>query len=87
VVGEPASGPWGFVSDLDLVSVAAGEAPELPRAAVTVPATATLVTAGRLMGRNEVSHLIVTDESGQKAVGVVSALDVARHIAFGRPER
>src|SRR5690349_14950423 len=54
VVGDPVRGPWGFVSDLDLVRIRAGEAPQLPRAAVTVPASATLVAAGRLMGRHEV---------------------------------
>ncbi|HEY7074168.1 MAG TPA: CBS domain-containing protein [Solirubrobacteraceae bacterium] len=85
--GGLAPGPWGFVSDLDVVRAAAGEALELPRPAVTVAASATLVAAGRLMGRHEVSHLVVTDESGDHAVGVVSALDVARHIAFGRAER
>jgi CBS domain-containing protein len=86
--GSLADGPWGFVSDLDLVTAAAGDdGPELPRPAVTVPANATLVDAGRLMGRHEVAHLVVTDESGRRALGVISALDVARHIAFGNPER
>jgi CBS domain-containing protein len=77
---------WGFVSDLDLVAAATGEDIRFPPPAVTVPADATLVEAGRLMGRHEVSHLLVTDFGG-RAVGVVSALDVARHIAFGRPAR
>jgi CBS domain-containing protein len=77
---------WGFVSDLDLVASAAGDPAELPRRAVTVPADATLVQAGRMMGQHDVSHLLVTDSHG-RPVGVVSALDVARHIAFGRPER
>lgn len=85
--GTLADGPWGFVSDLDLVAAAAGEGPELPGAAVTVPAEATLVQAGRLMGHHEVSHLVVTDDSGRRAVGVISALDVARHIAFGKLDR
>lgn len=85
--GALADGPWGFVSDLDLVTAAAGDGPELPRAAVTVTADATLVQAGRLMGRHEVSHLVVTDESGRRAVGVISTLDVARHIAFGNVDR
>jgi CBS domain-containing protein len=77
---------WGFVSDLDLVAAAAGSTVELPRPAVTVPVDATLVQAGREMGQHDVSHLLVT-AAGGRAVGVVSALDVARHIAFGRPER
>jgi CBS domain-containing protein len=81
--GSPADGPWGFVSDLDLVSGAA----ERPRPAVTIPQDATLVAAGRLMDRHEVSHLVVTDASGRRALGIVSALDVARHIAFGGPRR
>jgi CBS domain-containing protein len=78
--------PMGFVSDLDLVAAAADASVELPRPAVTVPADATLVQAGREMGRHGVSHLVVTGADGRPA-GVVSALDVARHIAFGRPER
>jgi CBS domain-containing protein len=85
--GSLADGPWGFVSDLDLVTAAAGAGPELPGPAVTVPAEATLVEAGRLMGRHEVSHLVVTDQSGRRALGVVSALDIARHVAFGNPDR
>jgi CBS domain-containing protein len=85
--GALAEGPWGFVSDLDLVTAAAGDGPELPGRAVTVPAGATLVEAGRLLGRHQVSHLVVTDESGHHALGVISALDVACHIAFGNADR
>jgi CBS domain-containing protein len=72
--------PWRLLSDLDLLAGAP------PRPAVTVPADATLVQAGRLMGRHAVSHLLVADAAGHP-VGVISALDVARHIAFGTPAR
>jgi CBS domain-containing protein len=84
IVGD---GPWGFVSDLDLVSAAAGEPVELPRPAVTVAEDATLIEVGRTMGGEQVSHLLITDAEGRRALGVVSTLDVALHVAFGGPRR
>jgi CBS domain-containing protein len=79
---------WGVVADVDLLGAAegdldaltAGEAAgtELP----TVGPEETLRRAAQLMAEHGVSHLIVVDAG--RAVGIVSTLDVAGVIAWGR---
>jgi CBS domain-containing protein len=79
---------WGLVSDMDLVR-AAGSGIEGHTAAdaartevVTVDPTTSLVEAARLMDEHGTAHLIVTS-AGQPA-GVISSLDIAGALAWGR---
>ena len=68
---------WGVVSDVDLLRAA--------RAAtepVTVEPSLPLVDALRLMEEHETTHLIVAD--GGRPVGVLSTLDIAGVLAWGR---
>ncbi len=84
--GEGAN--WGVVSDVDLLGAAEGDldaltagetsGTELP----TVGPGEPLSRAAQVMAEHGVSHLIVADAG--RAVGVVSTLDVAGIIAWGR---
>jgi CBS domain-containing protein len=79
---------WGLISDMDLVRAAAtgieGQtAEELARTeAITVDPSTSLATAARLMDVNGTSHLIVV--SGSAPIGVISSLDIAGALAWGR---
>jgi CBS domain-containing protein len=86
VVADPSVAPalWGIVSDLDLVAAAsvreldgqlAGGSAGTP--AVTVSRDASLQHAAQLMTEHLVAHLIVTDPSSDRPVGVLSTFDVA----------
>ncbi len=79
---------WGIVSDLDLVRasragiegrIAGDLATSEP---ITVEASLPITEAARLMDEHGVSHLVVAD--GDRPVGVVSTLDVAGVLAWGR---
>lgn len=84
---DEAVAPWGLVSDLDLVAAARGEfdAQTARDAAVTplvtVAANASLDRAAQLMSEYGVAHLAVLDPSSGRPVGVISTLDVARHLS------
>jgi len=79
---------WGVVSDVDLLGAAEGDLDGLTAGraagteAPTVAPDETLSRAAQVMAEHGVSHLIVV-EAG-RAVGVVSTLDVAGIIAWGR---
>ena len=79
---------WGVVSDMDLLRAArAGdESPTAGEMATTEPVTvepsASLDEAARLMEEHDVSHLVVVDRS--RPIGVLSTLDVAGVVAWGR---
>jgi CBS domain-containing protein len=83
--GRPA---WGIVSDLDLAQAAA----QPDRAAgdvcatevVTVEPGESLERAAQLMVEHETAHLVVVDRSLLVPVGVISTLDVAGALAWGR---
>jgi CBS domain-containing protein len=93
VTGTDAEGsdskPWGIVSDVDLARLA-GEADELTAAeacateVISVRQDETLARAAQLMGEYEISHLIVVDPDSRRPVGVVSTLDLAGIVAWGR---
>jgi CBS domain-containing protein len=77
---------WGVVSDLDLVSAvayeqdgetAAGKVAGTP--AVTVDVREPLQRAAQLMAEHAVTHLVVV--KGERPVGVISTLDLARMLA------
>jgi CBS domain-containing protein len=89
----PGGGPWGIVSDADLIRAAeAGDLDEQQArsiASTPVLAVATndeLARAAKLMGEHEVTHLIVIERHAGRPVGVLSTLDIARALA-GFPER
>jgi CBS domain-containing protein len=79
---------WGLISDMDLVRAAAEglegrDAEEIARTrAVTVDASLPLTDAARLMQERGTAHLLVTD--GRRPVGMVSSLDIAGVLAWGR---
>ncbi|MGZ4269699.1 MAG: CBS domain-containing protein [Solirubrobacteraceae bacterium] len=79
---------WGIVSDIDLVragrtgldTLSAGDlAGHEP---ITVEASLPITEAARLMDENGTSHLVVSD--GRRPVGVISTLDIAGVLAWGR---
>jgi CBS domain-containing protein len=78
----------GLVSDMDIVRAAeAGieghTAADAARTeVVTVDPSTPLSEAGRLMAEHNTAHLIVT--SGGQPAGVVSSLDIAGALAWGR---
>ncbi len=79
---------WGVVTDVDLLRASSGdldarEAHEIAAAGLPViESDAALARAAQLMADQEVSHLIVVD--GDRALGVISSLDVAGILAWGR---
>ena len=86
---ESGGKPWGVVSDLDLVR-AGGEAEDLTAGqtcateVVSVAPDETLTRAVQLMSEHDTSHLIVVDPRWDDPVGVLSTLDLAGIIAWGR---
>jgi CBS domain-containing protein len=79
---------WGLVSDMDIVRAAESgieghTAADAARTeVVTVDPSTPLAEAARLMDRHDTAHLIVT--SGGQPAGVVSSLDLAGALAWGR---
>jgi CBS domain-containing protein len=83
-------GTWGLISALDLVRAAtagAGDPPaaEMARPPLTVHVDDDLDGAARLMADHGVEHLLVLARSdAERPVGVLSSLDVAGTLAWGR---
>ena len=79
---------WGLVSDMDIVRAArAGidghTAADAARTeVVTVEPSTPLAEAAGLMDEHDTAHLIVT--SGGQPAGIVSSLDIAGALAWGR---
>lgn len=79
---------WGLVSDMDIVRAAqngvegrtAGDAARTEL--VTVDLETPLADAARLMDEHHTAHLLVM--RGEHPAGVVSSLDVAAALAWGR---
>jgi CBS domain-containing protein len=88
VLGNSSEGAWAIVSDIDVLRAA--DAGGLEEAAGSIAATdfltvgprETLSDAVRLMAAHEVTHLVVRDD--ERPIGVLSTLDVAGVIAWGR---
>ena len=84
------AGRWGVVSDVDVLRSASGDldlrtagevaGTELP----TVGVGEELARAAQVMAEHEVTHLIVVDGPQPSAVGVLSSLDIAGLLAWGR---
>jgi CBS domain-containing protein len=84
------SQPWGIVSDLDLTKAAAASALDGTAADIavtevlTIQPEASLERAAQLMAEHEAAHLIVVDPVIGQPVGVISTLDLAGVVAWGR---
>jgi CBS domain-containing protein len=84
------SQPWGIVSDLDLAKAAAASALDGTAADIavtevlTIQPEASLERAAQLMAEHEAAHLIVVDPVLGQPVGVISTLDLAGVVAWGR---
>jgi CBS domain-containing protein len=81
--------PWGIVSDLDMVGAGADAEDRTAGSAyatevITVKPDETLERAARLMTEHEISHLVVLDPATRTPIGVLSTLDIAGIIAWGR---
>jgi CBS domain-containing protein len=88
VEGTTAGGRgWSIVSDLDLVAAGSTGLDEQTagRSAATEFPTVTpdekLIRASQLMVDHETAHVIVVDRKSDRALGVLSTLDVAGAIA------
>jgi CBS domain-containing protein len=76
-------GAWGVLSDLDLAGAiesatedtVAGEIAATDP--VSLPPTATLDDAARLMAEHDTAHIVIVDRRSGDPIGVVSTLDVA----------
>jgi CBS domain-containing protein len=79
---------WGLISDMDLVRAAeigieGRAAADVARTeAITVDPSTSLATAARLMDVHGTSHLIVASTGAP--IGVISSLDIAGALAWGR---
>jgi CBS domain-containing protein len=86
-------GPWGIVSDTELLRASSGhdigqttarDAALTP--AHTIASSDALGVAAELMAAHDASHLVVVEQHSGRPIGVLSTLDVARALA-GFPER
>jgi CBS domain-containing protein len=84
---DPA-GVWGVVSDLDIVSAAAADdvrdrtAGGTARTAlVTVYPDDPLLRVAELMKEHRVTHALVVAPETERPLGMLSGIDVARHLA------
>lgn len=89
ITGLAGGGPWGVVSDGDLLEVAR-EAPDrlagscATRDPVMVTPSQRLEEAVELMRRDGLTHVLVGDPDAGRPIGVLSSLDVAGIVAWGR---
>lgn len=89
VRGVAGGGAWGVVTDRDLVAIASGaEAQNAGSCAsevlVTIAPDERLEVACELMRAHGVSHVMVVDPDRNQPLGVVSTLDIAGIVAWGR---
>jgi CBS domain-containing protein len=87
--GAPAEG-WGIVSDLDVARAAAQGDTQATAGALAGSGAAfigpaeSLKRAAELMSERGVSHLIVSMSPSARPIGIISTLDVAVVLAWGR---
>ncbi len=80
---------WGIVTDMDLMRAAREDIDERTASwaaaseFLSVAPDEPLIRAMQLMLEHDVTHLVVVDPGGEKAVGVLSTLDVAGVLAWG----
>jgi len=81
--------PWGVVTDRDLLGVASTAADRLAGTCATtdpvmVKPSAPLQEAVELMEHQKTSHVLVGDPESHHPIGVLSSLDIAGIVAWGR---
>jgi CBS domain-containing protein len=89
VSGLPDGAPWGAVTDQDLLAVASDASDHLAghyatATPVMVKPGERLEDAAQLMCRRGVTHLLVGDPESERPIGVLSSLDIAGIVAWGR---
>jgi CBS domain-containing protein len=89
VSGLAGGAPWGVVTDQELLTVAGNAAERLAGSCagtdpVMVKPSERLDYAVELMRREGVTHLLVGDVESAHPIGVISSLDVAGIVAWGR---
>ena len=89
VTGLAGGAPWGIVSDTDLLTVAPDASDRLAGSCATEdPVMAKpsdrLADAVELMRERGVTHLVVGDPGSDHPIGILSTLDVAGIVAWGR---
>lgn len=89
VRGIAGGGAWGVVTDRDLLAVASGAEDQnagssASEVLVTIAPEERLEVACELMRAHGVSHVMVVDAQHNQPLGVVSTLDVAGIVAWGR---
>lgn len=88
--GAPPGQEWGIVSDIDLARAAAqgqlqATAGELAgMGAIFIDPGQPLKRAAELMSEHRVSHLVVSTAPTARPVGIISTLDLAVVLAWGR---
>jgi CBS domain-containing protein len=89
ITGLAGGGPWGVVSDRDMLNVAQ-EAPDrlagscATQDPVMVTPSQRLEEAIELMRRAGVTHVLVGAPGSNRPIGVLSSLDVAGIVGWGR---
>jgi CBS domain-containing protein len=87
---EGAERDWGMVSDVDVLRATGGDIDERTASEIAVTELVTVSTderldrAAQLMGEHEVTHLLVVDPQSRRPLGVLSTIDVAGILAWGR---
>jgi CBS domain-containing protein len=89
VSGLAGRGPWGVVTDRDLLAVAPEASDCLAGSCATpdpvmVKPSESLRVAVGLMREHGVTHLLVGDPESDHPIGVLSSLDVAGIVGWGR---
>jgi CBS domain-containing protein len=89
ITGLAGGAPWGIVSDTDLLSVASDASERLAGSCATedpvmVKPSERLADAVELMRDRGVTHLVVGDPGSDHPIGILSTLDVAGIVGFGR---
>ena len=89
ITGLAGGAPWGVVSDQDLLAVAPDAAERFAGSCasadpVIVKPSERLQVAVGLMRRHGVTHLLVGDPESDHPIGVLSSLDVAGIVGWGR---
>jgi CBS domain-containing protein len=81
---------WGVVSDIELLGAAADD-PDSKTADQVAESELRIVDvddklshAAQVMAKYRASHVVVVEDEGRRAVGVLSSLDIARVLAQGR---
>ena len=89
VIVQSADAAWGVVTDRDLLGVASTAADRLAGTCATadpvmVKPSTPLTEAIELMEQHQTTHVLVGDPESHHPIGVLSSLDVAGIVAWGR---